>query len=165
MLPSEQTNVSLPGSPVRAKNRKEQFFVSIAGFVLAPHEFRLFVPTWTARPGADGRPCYPERAQVLDAARLYLSDAYMPSQKVVRRAHDQGADIVEAALRKSEEEMARRNAMVEEHNGLANSRRKAWCCVNNAALRRGPELDSEIISRQQLEKGTHVEVRRSPLPR
>ena len=89
MLPSEQTNVSLPGSPVRAKNRKEQFFVSIAGFVLAPHEFHLF-PTWTARPGADGRPCYPERAQVLDAARLYLSGAYMPALAVVRKARGQG---------------------------------------------------------------------------
>ena len=76
------------------------------------------------------------------------------------------ADIVAAALRKrlakSEGEKARHNAMVEEHNGLANSHREAWCCVHKAALRRGPELDSE--KSLQLEQGTYVEARRSPLP-
>ena len=51
------------------------------------------------------------------------------------------------------------HTMTEEHN----SPHKVWCCVKNAALRRGPELDSEkILVGQQLEKGTHVEARHSP---
>ena len=59
------------------------------------------------------------------------------------------------------ETKARSSAMhtlTEEHN----SPHKVWCCVKNVALRRGPELDSEKIPGQQLEKGTHVEARHSP---
>ena len=61
------------------------------GFVLAPREFTLAaVPTLAARPGADGRPCHPMHAMVLDAAPLHLAGAYMPALAVVRRARDQG---------------------------------------------------------------------------
>ena len=67
----------------------------------------------------------------------------------------------EAAMTLEAETKARSSAMhtlTEEHN----SPHKAWCCVKNAALRRGPELDSE--KSLQLEQGTYVEARRSPLP-
>ena len=67
-----------------------------------------------------------------------------------------------ATTPRSEEEKARSCAMhsilTEEHN----SPHKAWCCVKNVALRRGPGLDSETVIGQLLEKGTHVEARHSP---
>ena len=53
---------------------------------------------------------------------------------------------------------AMHSVLTEEHN----SPHKAWCCVKNVALRRGPGLDSETVIGQLLEKGTHVEARHSP---
>ena len=61
------------------------------GFELAPRKFTLAaVPALAARPGADGRPCHPMRALVLDAAPRHLAGAHMPALAVVRRAQDQG---------------------------------------------------------------------------
>ena len=95
-------------------------------------------------------------------------------------ASQKDADMVETALPKAEEHtlLARLSAMVEQHGAAEHSAAgdcgahsirqqqsrpasKAWCCVKNAALRCGPELDSEKVVGQQLEKGTHVEARHS----